>query len=506
MIRSNSMLRPCASLLALTVSIVSGCDRSKPPPAATPTEEVPAITNRVEIGATVRRNLGITFARVELRPVAQTLRLPARVELPPSAHREERSPASGVVELLVSEFEPIRAGEALFRIDSPQWRELQQQLSETFTAIRLSETEVASIAPLMLAHRHHEEGLHETIALRAARVEQLEHLVAAGGAPGGELSEARAQLARAKVELAETGEKEAALEARNRDAEAKLDAARTRAVLLLSAAAAITAVPVSDLERLDDGQPRWQRIDRLERRSAIDGIVAKIHAISGGQVEALAPVLEVVDPSQVQVRAALLQGDLARLPAHPTAVAIPAGSVRDSGRSASAVTTGAATASSVAATSIGSGALASETTGAAPMHGTLFIAPVADSDRRTIDLVLRPIEGTRPPAWARPGVSALLEVTVDGDARPELAIPLRAVVRDGAKALLFRRDPRNPDRAIRLDADLGIDDGRWIVIRSGVREGDEVVLDGAYQLMVDSSGAIPKGGHFHADGTWHADH
>ncbi|MEY2712060.1 MAG: hypothetical protein RL005_282, partial [Planctomycetota bacterium] len=41
------------------------------------------------------------------------------------------------------------------------------------------------------------------------------------------------------------------------------------------------------------------------------------------------------------------------------------------------------------------------------------------------------------------------------------------------------------------------------VVRSGVREGDEVVLEGAYQLMLATSGSAPRGGHFHADGTFH---
>ncbi len=54
-----------------------------------------------------------------------------------------------------------------------------------------------------------------------------------------------------------------------------------------------------------------------------------------------------------------------------------------------------------------------------------------------------------------------------------------------------------------MDADLGLDDGRWVVIKSGVAEGNEIVLDGVYQLMVATSGSITKGGHFHPDGTFH---
>ena len=106
--------------------------------------------------------------------------------------------------------------------------------------------------------------------------------------------------------------------------------------------------------------------------------------------------------------------------------------------------------------------------------------------------------------WARAGVSGFLEVTPGGTAGDQpLAIPVQAVARDGLLSIVFRRDPKNPDKVIRLEADLGFDDGRYVEIKSGVRAGDEVVVDGVYQLMVATSGTVQKGGHFHADGTFH---
>ena len=55
---------------------------------------------------------------------------------------------------------------------------------------------------------------------------------------------------------------------------------------------------------------------------------------------------------------------------------------------------------------------------------------------------------------------------------------------------------------------MGVDDGRWVVIHSGVGLGDEVVLDGAYELKLATarSGTAQQGGHFHADGTFHGEH
>ena len=120
------------------------------------------------------------------------------------------------------------------------------------------------------------------------------------------------------------------------------------------------------------------------------------------------------------------------------------------------------------------------------------------------------LPGSATPVWAKAGVSAFLEVVTAGStpgssnrAAEQLAIPLKCVARDGTAAIIFRRDPADPNKAIRMEADLGLDDGRWVVIKSGVAEGNEIVLDGVYQLMVATSGSITKGGHFHPDGTFH---
>ena len=106
-------------------------------------------------------------------------------------------------------------------------------------------------------------------------------------------------------------------------------------------------------------------------------------------------------------------------------------------------------------------------------------------------------------SWARPGVSAQLEIVTDSTHSPELAIPLAAVQQDGLTPIIFRRNPSNPNEAIYMEADLGLNDGRWVAILSGLADGDEIVLDGGFQLMLEISGSIQQGGHFHSDGTFH---
>ncbi|MEC9374642.1 MAG: hypothetical protein VYC34_12395 [Planctomycetota bacterium] len=134
------------------------------------------------------------------------------------------------------------------------------------------------------------------------------------------------------------------------------------------------------------------------------------------------------------------------------------------------------------------------------MEGVVSLGLAGDPSERTLDLFVIP-ETLR--EWARPGISAHAEIVTDATAAPVLAIPLAAVQRDGLTPVIFRRNPGNPNEAIRIEADLGKDDGRWVALLSGVREGDEIVLDGAFQLMLATSGAIQKGGHFHSDGTFH---
>jgi multidrug efflux pump subunit AcrA (membrane-fusion protein) len=189
--------------------------------------------------------------------------------------------------------------------------------------------------------------------------------------------------------------------------------------------------------------------------------------ISGGLVEDSGLVLTIVQPELIRFRARALQSDMGRL--------------RDGLASLIVAPQG--------------GTIGLQET----MAGLLQIGLSADPDERTVDLIVQPSTLS---SWARAGVSAHLEITLEGG-QEALAIPLATVVRDGVTPIIFRRDPANADRAIRMQADLGISDGRWIVIESGVKDGDEVVLAGNYQLMLATAGNAAKGGHFHSDGTFH---
>ena len=136
------------------------------------------------------------------------------------------------------------------------------------------------------------------------------------------------------------------------------------------------------------------------------------------------------------------------------------------------------------------------------VQATMTIALEAHPLERTFTLLAAPQEAA---PWIRPGISAFLEIVVESTDAPALAIPRSAILQDGLTHVFFRRDPNDPNKAIRVEADMGVSDGRWIVLNSGVMRGDEVVLAGAYELKLafEQSGTPQAGGHMHADGTFH---
>lgn len=446
----------------------------------------PAPSNRVEIPETVRRNLGITFAKVESRPIAQTIRVPGQFELQPDAVREYRTMLAGRVELLAKQYARVEPGTPLYRLASPEWRELQTKLTQAESSIRQSEAKVASIPLLIAAHRRHEAILESNIALWEERIAQLEKSRASGAVTGDEFVAAQNTLALHRAELAEVLEKEADLEGQIASAHAEHDAAHMQFRMLIATAAMLLGVDESSLcgpgeleEHANAGihahtqptsQPlsRWRTIDLIEVRADAAGIVRSLDLTNGAWASAGSLVVATVQPDRLRFRAMAMQSDLTRLrDGLPGRIVPPRGGTI--------------------------GALE-------PIEAPVFIGLSAVAQERTIELVAAP---STPSAWARSGISAYLEITTAGG-QNELAVPSSCVIQDGLQRVIFRRDPRDPDKAIRMEADLGLEDGRWVAIQSGVREGDEIVLDGVYQLMIATSGSVQKGGHFHADGTFHA--
>ena len=438
--------RPLRALAAAAfiAAALTGCGDAPPEPPAMETEAA-IVTNRVPIPAAVRRNLGIEFARVEPRVVERSLRIPGRFELLPSARRDHRAPLDGRVEILVDEFQTVEPGTPLYRISGSGWLDLQDRIATT-------RARLDSMDPVREAHRVHERSLAEKIEIWKSRLDQLETLRDAGGANATAVTQARATLNATQAELAEVLEKEAELVANEQVLQAELASLEARRTVLRGGACLDA----------DDA-------DGLLVCAVDSGVIDRRLVTPGAHVEEGDPILTVIQPDRLRVRAHALQSDLDDL-RDGLAARIAAPTAERAARRAS-------------------------------MPATIRLAPQAEADGRTIEILATPIELAE---WARPGVAVSLEVVLAGG-RTELAIPRRAVLDDGGVPILFRRDPADADQVIRLEADLGRDDGRWVELLSGVADGDEVVVAGHYQLMLATSDAQPTGGHFHADGTFHAE-
>lgn len=407
--------------------------------------------NAIGIPESVRQNLGLTFAKAERRRVASTLRVPGRFEPLPSSRREYNAVLPGRVELLVQQYQPAEAGTPLYRIESMEWLKLRQQLQEELATISKSEAEIA--------------------VSQAARAE-AEKAVLMIEQRIGALSEAGVRKAELEAELADQRNSLPRLDAEVRAKQAEHQAARQRFPLTLASAASVLGMDAQTLlENVGDEDtpmPRWSTINAVEVRAAQDGVVETLGLTNGAWTEANKLVLATVNPSALRFRAVGLQSDLGRLRNGLSASIIPPRG----------------------------GKLA-----AAPLPAKLMVGLAGNPESRTIELIATPEKLN---GWARAGVSAFLEIALDDSEDPEVAIPVAAVIQDELTRIFFRRDPKNPDQVIRTEADLGTSDGHWIVVNSGLKNGDEVVVEGVYELKLASSakgGNVGKG-HFHADGTY----
>lgn len=425
-------------------------------PAATDTVTAPATPatppkGGIPIPAAVRDNLGVTFAKVELRAVSETRRVPGQFELLPTARQEYRALLGGRLKLHVAQFQAVNAGDVLFTIDSPQWRQIQHEAVEAEGDITMAQ------AALEVARAQR----HEAEASLSKQDERLKNL-ASVNVRKAELEATATTLRSSLPRLdAETHAKETAL----REAEEHY-ASR------LNALSSVTGLPIDQLRARTGNEAAWRSIAALEVRAQQPGIVETLGVNEGGWLEEGALALTVVDPAKLRFHAEAPQSDIVLFRDGMTARVVPpqGGSVDMQ----------------------------------AGIPGTLALGLTANEHDRTVSLFVTPTELA---PWAKAGVGGYLEVELTEGAKKQFAIPLASVMQDGLDHVFYRRDPKDPDRALRVLADLGPNDGRWIVLKSGVKEGDEVVLDGAYALKLTSSGQqAPPGYHYHADGQLHKNH
>lgn len=459
---SSEMKRTiCAALVvAAAASGLAACTRNaaENPPASSSAETSSApiaqgdtLPGGLAVPADVRRNLGITFATVERRQVQKTLRVPGAFELMPNARHEYRAPLAGHIRTEIAPFSAVNQGDLLFSLDSPDWRRIQHEAVEAEGEIKIAE------AALKVAESRLQET-QSSVSILRTRLDSL----------------ASAQVRKAELE-AEAATLEGSLirlRAEIEAADAALDEANEHYLSRLRTLSSITARSIEELlDTSDGGEPAWRNIDALKVLAGEAGVVETVTVNQGGWRETGELVVSTLSPVALRFHAEAPQSELTRLGDGMTCWIVPPQ---------------------------GGGVDLQEA-----ISGTMQIGLTAHSQERTISLYVHP-ETIAP--WAKAGVSAYLEIP-DENSAAEIAIPAASLVQEGLDTYFFRRDPRDPDRVLPVKADLGPADGRWVVVWSGVKEGDEVVLDGAYALKLAGGGSkAPEGYHYHADGQLHKNH
>lgn len=242
---------------------------------------------------------------------------------------------------------------------------------------------------------------------------------------------------------------------------------------VIAEASTLTGIPASDLIADTENGPAWRQLQAIPVQAVASGVVRQVDSASGTWAGEGTEVIHVVSPSRLRFRGRALQADVIDDLREGQTVRIAPPEGRGADRRLAAAT------------------------------GTLRLGVTGDATTRTVDVFVD-LAAEQIQPWMRPEVTAMAGVMVAGDPdMEELAIPTRAIIQDGLDTVFFRRDPRDPDQVIRTIADLGPSDGNWVTIYSGLAEGDEVVIDGIYQLKLATTGQDVTAGHFHADGTWH---
>ncbi len=201
----------------------------------------------------------------------------------------------------------------------------------------------------------------------------------------------------------------------------------------------------------------------IEMRAPIAGVVTQSSAVIGQHVAQDRPVFTVLDAGIVFLRARVPEADTARLGATMDALFQPAGA-RDAFRKV---------------TGEGGGRL-------------VFLGLTVDPATRTVPLVY---EATNPEGKLRIGMAGDLWVET-ALAEDALAVPQSALVEEDGRSVIFVMV--SGETFEKRDVALGIRDGEWVQILSGLSAGEHLVVSGAYAVRLASvSTAIPAHGHAH---------
>lgn len=429
----------------------------------------PQVTNRLAVPPDVVNNLGITFEAATRGRLGLWRQVPGELVVPDRSQWVLRAPARGRVVSTASRWTAVDAGEVLVTLASPEVRGSQGRIALAERTLAQAEIEFEAARERLVESEEH------LVEARAFEGESREHLdeLETLNRQGNPLAARELIEVRRKVTEASGGRLEAAIkrdEISSRVAQKRLEADQASLKLMeeLSALAVLTGRSVDELTQETPDGPAWSGIEHLTIRAVAPGVVFEVMATRGEVVDADVPLLTVFDTRELRFLGHIPEGDLGSLQGgNPVRLDFP------------------------------SRAMASiETQLAEPI-------PFADAGTRMLRVEA---EVSNHDGLLAHGISVMAHVLVEPGTSDEVLIPARCVVFDGLEAIVFKRDPNDPNVVIRTPIELGARSAGRVEVLAGMLEGDQLVADGIHQLKQTGLGKAPEGGHFHADGTWHSDH
>ncbi len=456
------------ALWTVLFSVVSGCQPKQP--AANDSSPADEVTNRIPIPPEVISNIGISFETAERGRLGRWLRVPGRLEVPQDRRWTVRAPAQGRARPRVRVGDTVEKGAVLVVLESPALLDARKTIFAATNAVRNAEDEArASAARLKEAEllwaqttefetkcQQRRNGMRE---LQGAATDSSSALSSR------ELIEAEQTWVDARGRTLETAVLRDDLQKRARRLTLEVARAKIEVDQQIASLAVLTGHSVDALSSSVDGTPVWKTLSILELRAPGAGVVMSVDVADGERVSEDMPLVILSDPSMLVFAGYVPESDFGALtPSAPTRVR---------------------------AAGLGNAHVLTKLWESPPTY---------DEDSRALRVnAWVPNLNRRVPH----GISATAHIQISESAAEEVVIPEACVVFDGLEAVVFRRDPDDPNVAIRTPVELGERASGQVEVLSGVLDGDEVVRNGVHQLKQTGMGKAPEGGHFHADGTWH---
>jgi len=441
--------------------------------------------NVVSLRAGNRAAAGIEIGKVARRPMRDQLTVPGRIDYDARRRLDYDAPVDGIISrVLVQVRQPVKKGGALAEISSPSVgmardevrrreddRQIEIKAAEWATSVAdnvesLLDSLAARPTPAEVESAFKERVLgtyREKILGAYSRllfVEKVNRSTVDLTSQGDRVISDRIveervsnlEVARANFESACEEARFATRQDRDRaratlaSADRLVEISKEHLRTLVGSRLGAEATALADGSTVDDGSPGdTASLSALLLKTPFDGVVEDVFVARGERVQAGDSMFVVADTKMLWVRAQIHEREW-------TAVNVAVGNELH-------VTV--------------PGAERHEAT--ARVH---HVGATVESDSRSVPLVAE-LANDDEDAHLKPGMFVWVDLP-QGNVREALAVPLPAVMRHEGKAFVFV--PVDDEHYRRVDVETGIEQGGFIEIVSGLREGDPVVVAGAFVL------------------------